>query len=269
MRGGPDADYYGNFQFMPKDKQFRAPIVTPKRLIHGIQTAEVVTKEDGGKEEIDVEELTEIYVRFHWMRKQGDKEKKQRSCKLRVAQVWSGKKWGGQFIPRVGQEVVVEFLEGDPDRPLVVGTVYNDQYKPPYDLPKKKNIAGIKSDSTKNGQGGYNEWNFDDTYKQEMITVHAQKDLDTTILHAETRTIGEKFDSASGSPSRQTTLKMGDDQLDVDSGQILHTAKVKIELTVGPSKLTIDPKGITLNAPTITLQATGPITINGTNVLIN
>ena len=77
----------------------------------------------------------EIYVRFHWDRK------KKRSCRLRVAQVWSGKKWGGQIIPRVGQEAVIEFLEGDPDRPLVIGTVYNDEYKPPYELPAKKTIC--------------------------------------------------------------------------------------------------------------------------------
>jgi len=266
---GPDADYYGSYEFMPSDKQFRAPIVTPKPLIHGIQTAKVVTKDSNSSEEIEVEELTEIYVRFYWMREQGDKEGKQRSCKLRVAQVWSGKKWGGQFIPRVGQEVVVEFLEGDPDRPLVVGAVYNDQYKPPYDLPSKKTISGVKSDSTKGGDGGYNEWNFDDQKGSEKIGVHAEKDLETVILHAEKRTIGENFESPTGSASRQTTLKMGDDELDVESGQILHTAKLKIELTVGPSKLTIDPTGITLNAPTITLQATGPISVQGLPVKIN
>jgi type VI secretion system secreted protein VgrG len=265
---GSDADYYGSYEFMPSDKQFRAPLITPKPLIQGIQTAKVVTKDSNSSEEIEVEELTEIYVRFHWMREQGDKEGKQRSCKLRVAQVWSGKTWGGQFIPRVGQEVVVEFLEGDPDRPLVVGTVYNDQYKPPYELPSKKTIAGIKSDSTKGGNG-YNEWNFEDKKGSEKITVHAEKDLDTVILHAETRTIGEKFESPTGSASRQTTLKMGDDKLDVESGQILHTAKLKIELTVGPSKLTIDPTGITLNAPTITLQAAGPVTVQGLPVKIN
>lgn len=118
-------------------------MLTPKPRINGVQTAKVVTKDDNSSEEIDVENLGEIYVRFFWDRK------KKRSCRLRVAQVWSGKKWGGQIIPRVGQEVVVEFLEGDPDRPLVIGTVYNDEYKLPYDLPSKKTIAGLKSDSTK------------------------------------------------------------------------------------------------------------------------
>src|SRR4029077_19439998 len=141
--GSNEEVYDGSYEFLPSDRPFRAPIVTQKPLIHGIQTAKVVTKDDNSSEEIDVEPLTEIYVRFFWDRK------KKRSCRLRVAQVWSGKRWGGQIIPRVGQEVVVEFLVGDPDRPLVIGTVYNDEYKLPYDLPSKKTIAGLKSDSTK------------------------------------------------------------------------------------------------------------------------
>ncbi len=263
---GEEEAYHGNYEFQPSSRPFRAPIITPKPRIYGIQTAKVVTKDDNGSEEIEVEKLTEIYVWFYWDRKQHDEPK--RSCKIRVAQVWAQKKWGGQFIPRVGQEAVIEFLEGDPDRPLVVGTVYNDDNQPPYDLPDKKNIAGILSNSTKNASG-YNEWNFDDTKDAEKITVHAQKDLDTTVLNSETRTIGDSFTTPTGSPSRKTELKMGDDQLDVDSGAILHTAKVKIVLTVGPSKLTIDPTGITLNAPTITLNASGLITINGGMVKIN
>ena len=129
--------YFGSYEFLPSNQPFRAQIVTPKPLINGIQTAKVVTKDDDSTEEIDVEKLGEIYVRFYWDRK------KKRSCRLRVAQVWSGKKWGGQIIPRVGQEAVIEFLEGDPDRPLVIGTVYNDEYKPPYELPAKKTIARI------------------------------------------------------------------------------------------------------------------------------
>jgi len=185
-----------------------------------------------------------------------------------VAQVWAGKQWGGQFIPRVDMEVVVEFLEGDPDRPLVTGCVFNGDNKYPYKLPDNKTQSGIKSDSSK-GHSGYNELQFEDLKGSEKITVHAEKDLDTAVLHAEARTIGEKFESPTGSASRHTTLKMGDDVLDVDSGQILHTAKMKIELTVGPSKITIEPSGITLNAPTITLQASGPISVQGMPVKIN
>ena len=104
-------------------------MVTPEPLINGIQTAVVVGPQG---EEIHTDEYGRIKVRFYW-----DREKKP-SCWVRVAQVWSGKKWGGQYIPRIGMEVVVEFLEGDPDRPLVIGTVYNADYMPPYELPANK-----------------------------------------------------------------------------------------------------------------------------------
>jgi type VI secretion system secreted protein VgrG len=266
--GPTDEIYYGHYEFQLKMRPFRAPLVTPKPLIHGIQTALVVTKDKGGSEEIDVEKLTEIYVRFYWDRKGS------RSCKLRCAQVWSGKQWGGQFIPRVGMEVVVEFLEGDPDRPLVVGCVYNDDNKPPHELPGKKNIAGVKSDSTK-GHGGYNEMNFDDTKKSEKVTFHAEKDHAKTVKHAETTEIGETFEVPLGSPSREVTIKNGDDKLTVKSGdhnlevstgnqkiKINLTQKtdvgVQIEIICGPgpqSKITMNPAEIKLEAMMITLDA--------------
>jgi type VI secretion system secreted protein VgrG len=267
--------YFGAYEFLPSDRPFRAPIVTPKPLIHGIQTAKVVTKDEGSSEEIDAEALSEIYVRFHWDRK------KKRSCKLRVAQVWSGKRWGGQFIPRVGQEAVVEFLEGDPDRPLVVGTVYNDEYKLPYEIPSNKTVSGIKSDSSKGG-GGYNEWKFEDKKDSEKISLHAEKDYDLVIRHAETRTIGENF---SGGTSRDTTLKNGDDKLAVQAGSqnvkismdqkvevgqsITITANMKIELKVGASKITMDPSSITIEAPMINVKAIGPMVVKGMPVNIN
>jgi len=274
-QGSNEEVYRGSYEFLPSDRPFRAPIVTPKPLIHGIQTAKVVTKDDGSSEEIDVEALTEIYVRFYWDRK------KKRSCKLRVAQVWSGKRWGGQFIPRVGQEAVIEFLEGDPDRPLVIGTVYNDEYKPPYELPSNKTVAGIKSDSSKGG-GGYNEWNFEDKKGSEKIGVHAEKDYELVIRHAETRTIGETFGSGT---SRDTTLKNGDDKLDIQNGSqnvkiskdqtidvqktITVTANISIELKVGASKILLEQSGITIEAPTINIKSLGPMVVKGTPININ
>jgi type VI secretion system secreted protein VgrG len=271
-RGDEDV-YTGSYEFQPSDRPFRAPIVTRKPVISGIQTAKVVTKDDNSSEEIDVESLGEIYVRFFWDRK------KKRSCRLRVAQVWSGKRWGGQIIPRVGQEVVVEFLEGDPDRPLVIGTVYNDEYKLPYDLPAKKTIAGLKSNSTKGG-GGYNEWNFEDKKGSEQIGVHAEKDLSVTVLNAETRTIGANL--AAG-VARQATLKHGDDKLDVEMGgqqisiemdyslkvglTISISANLLINLKVGASSITLTPANIAIQAPTISISSDGPTIISGTQVI--
>ncbi len=273
--GSTDEVYDGSYEFLPSDQPFRAPIVTRKPLIHGIQTAKVVTKDDKSSEEIEVESLTEIYVRFYWDRK------KKRSCKVRVAQAWSGKNWGGQFIPRVGQEAVIEFLEGDPDRPLVIGTVYNDEYRPPYDLPGKKTIAGIMSNSTKGG-GGYNEWNFEDAKGSEIIGLHAERDYDLVIKHAETRTIGETF---GGGASRDTTLKNGDDKLQIQNGSqhvkisqdqtvdammtITVSANISIELKVGASKILLEQSGITIEAPTININSLGPMVVQGMPININ
>ena len=163
---------------------------------------------------------------------------------------------GRPFIPRVGQEVVVEFLDGDPDRPLVVGTVYNDENKPPYDLPAKKNIAGIKSNSTKGGNG-YNEFSFDDK-KAEKIRMHAEKDHEVVIRHAETTEIGEIFEVPKGSPSRDTTIKLGDDNLtimmgdqnvSIPLGSQKTTATIQIMNSVIASSVTMTPASISLMSP--------------------
>ena len=155
---------------------YRAPLLTEKPVIHGPQTAKVVGK---AGEEIDVDEHGRITVQFYW-----DREKTP-SRRVRIAQVWSGKAWGGIFIPRIDQEVVVVFLEGDPDQPLVVGTVYNGDHAVPYDLPANQTMGGIKSDSTK-GSGGYNELVFEDKKGAEIWRGHAQKDLQFKILNDET-----------------------------------------------------------------------------------
>jgi type VI secretion system secreted protein VgrG len=221
--------YRGSYEFAPADRVFRAPLVTPKPLVHGPQTAKVVQRPGGAGEEIDVDEHGRIRVRFHW-----DRDDK-RSCWVRVAQLWSGPKWGGQFIPRVDMEVVVEFLEGDPDRPLVVGCVYNADNKYPWSLPDNKTQSGIKSDSSK-GHNGYNQIRFEDKKMSEQIEVHAEKDLDSTILHAETRKIGERFEKGPGSPSRETTLVIGDDKLTVQAGNRETMISMDDKLTVMMNK---------------------------------
>lgn len=270
--------YRGNFEFLASDRPFRAYPTTPKPRIPGVQTARVVGKKGEENREISTDEHGHIFVNFHW-----DRAKKI-SCPVRVAQAWAGNRWGEIFIPRIGMEVVIEYLEGDPDRPLVVGCVYNGANKVPYDLPANKTRAGWKSDSTE-GHGGYNEIYFEDKKSSEVINVHAQKDLNVTVLNNETRsvganmtttignsethTVGKGFKTPTGSSSRKTIIKHGDDQLDVETGAILHTAKVKIVLTVGPSKITIDPTGITLDAPTITIKAATLCTIQGLPVKIN
>ena len=175
--GGSGQSYEGSYEFLPSDQPFRMPIVTPKPFVHGPQTAKVVGKSG---EEIDVDEHGRILVQFYWDRK------KMQSCRVRIGQVWAGKQWGGIFIPRIDMEVIVVFVEGDPDRPLVTGAVYNGNNKVPYDLPDNKTVNGWKTDSSK-GHSGYNELVFEDKKGSEDIRVHAQKDLDIVVLNKETR----------------------------------------------------------------------------------
>ncbi len=213
--GGGEADYSGAYELLDANIPFKAPLVTAKPLIYGPQTAKVVGK-DG--EEIDVDEYGRILVLFHWDRK------KQKSCRLRVAQLWSGKQWGGQVIPRIGMEVVVEFLEGDPDRPLVVGTVYNGDNKLPYGLPDNKTQSGMKSDSSI-GHSGYNELMFEDKKDAEKITMHAQKDHEVVVLNKESWQIGQQF--IGGGASRSTLLIQGNDELTISDGRPKYHAALR------------------------------------------
>lgn len=269
--GGSGEMYRGHYEFLKSDRPFRAPIVTPRPLVHGPQTALVVTRKGKEGEEIDVDEEGRIFVQFHWNR-----NKERISKPVRVAQMWSGKTWGWQIIPRVGQEVVVEFLEGDPDQPLVVGAVYNKDYPFPYSLPDNKTISGVKSDSTK-GHGGYNEFVFEDKKSEENIMMRAEKDHEVVIRHAETRVIGETFETPCGEPSRSTTLKSGDEKMkvetgdwDVDVAQKVHIkAGVELVLEVGASKITIDPASITIKAGEVTLNGTALITQQAPLIKIN
>jgi type VI secretion system secreted protein VgrG len=252
--------YQGRYELQPSDRNFRAPLATAKPVIRGAQTAKVVDEKcNTSGEEIDVDEHGRIFVHFHWERKN------KTSCRMRVAHVWSGKQWGGQHIPRVGQEVLVDFLEGDPDQPLVVGTVYNGDNKHPYKLPDDKTVSGLKSDSSKGG-GGYNEFNFEDKKGSEKIGMHAEKDLEVVVLNTETRTIAERF---AGGTARKTQIKNGDDKLDIDMGSLFVTAAVSIVLKVGPSKITIDNSGVTIDAPTINIKGVAAVNVSAAMVTIN
>jgi type VI secretion system secreted protein VgrG len=172
------------FCVMPSDVPFRPARRTPKPRIHGVQTAIVVGP---AGQEIYPDEHGRVKVHFHWDRlgKRDDKS----SCWIRVSQVWAGAGWGAMHIPRIGQEVVIEFLEGDPDHPLIVGRVYHATNVPPYKLPAEMTKSTIRSDSSKGG-GGYNELMFEDGKGKEEVYLHAQKDWTIAVEHDKRQTIG-------------------------------------------------------------------------------
>jgi len=174
------------FRAIPKDTFFKPSRITPKPVIPGPQTAIVVGKPG---EEIDPDEHGRVKVYFHWDRWVGDSadaakgiaKLENASAWVRVSQAWAGKSWGMINIPRVGQEVIVSFMDGDPDRPLITGRVYNAVNKPPYELPAFKTVSTMKTNSSKGGEG-FNELRFEDKAGEEQIFMHGQKNLDIRIL---------------------------------------------------------------------------------------
>jgi type VI secretion system secreted protein VgrG len=169
--------YVNAFTCIPAPVPYRPARMTPKPLIQGAQTAEVVGTKG---EEIYTDKFGRVKVQFHWDR-EGKKDENS-SCWIRVSHPWAGKGWGSVSIPRIGLEVIVDFLEGDPDQPLITGRVYNGELMPPYGLPAGGVVSGLKSNSTKGG-GGYNEMSMDDTKGKEKIVVHGQYDMTRTIEH--------------------------------------------------------------------------------------
>ncbi len=175
---GAGVGFHVSLTSIKADQPYRSPRITPKPVIQGAQTALVV-----GSGEIDPDEHGRVKVQFHWDRKGG-------TCWVRVAQIIAGKNWGAMFLPRVGQEVVVEFLEGDPDRPIVTGVVYNGVSKPPYSLPGEKTKSTIKTNSSEGG-GGFNEIRLEDKKGSEQIFVHAEKQLDLRVKKDRLEFIGQ------------------------------------------------------------------------------
>jgi type VI secretion system secreted protein VgrG len=210
-------EYTNSFEAFPATLAYRPPRVTRKPVIGGTQTAIVVGKSG---EEIWTDKYGRIKVQFHW--DQLGKNDENSSCWIRVAHGWAGKSWGQMFLPRIGQEVVVSFLEGDPDRPLITGSVYNAEQTVPYTLPDDQTKSTIKSNVSKGGEG-FNEIRFEDKKDSEEIFVQAQKDANVTIKNNETRKVGfDKKDKGNQTidiyQDRTVTLDQGNDKLQVKTG---------------------------------------------------
>ncbi len=178
--------YSNHFTGIDSKTPFRPARLTPKPHIRGPQTAMVVGP---AGEEIYTDEHGQVKLQFHWDRY--GKSDENSSCWVRVSQVWAGKNWGAMHIPRIGQEVIVEFLEGDPDHPIITGRVYNGEQIPPYGLPANKTQSGIKSRSSKDGSGAnFNEIRMEDKKGNEQLYIHAEKNQDNIVENDETTSIG-------------------------------------------------------------------------------
>jgi type VI secretion system secreted protein VgrG len=165
------------------ETEYRPPIVTPRPRVRGVQSAVIVGPKD---QEIYTDEFGRVRVQFPWDRDGVDDEHS--SCWLRVNQGWGGKGYGMMLIPRVGQEVLVGFLEGDPDRPIITGRLFNQTNPVPYRLPEHKTVSAWKSHSSIGGEG-YNEIKFEDKTGEELVYIQAEKNLRQLVKNNETITV--------------------------------------------------------------------------------
>jgi type VI secretion system secreted protein VgrG len=219
--------YNNSFTCIPDSVTYRPARTTPKPFVQGPQTAVVVGKSG---EEIYVDKYGRVKVQFFWDRL-GTKDENS-SCWVRVAQHWAGKNWGFIVNPRIGQEVIVDFIEGDPDRPIITGRVYNAEQMPPYTLPDNMTQTGIKSNSSKGG-GGSNELRFEDKKGSEDIYFHAQKDYDQVVENNSNITIGSSnsdtcpvgSQTISVYKDRTTSIETGNETLTVKQGNRSVTIK--------------------------------------------
>jgi type VI secretion system secreted protein VgrG len=246
--GGQGSSYQASIVAVDSKTDYRLPVQTEKPMVMGPQTA-IVTGKEG--DEIWTDEFGRVKLKFHWDRK--GKGNEDSSCWVRVAQLWAGSGWGSMYIPRVGQEVVVDFLEGDPDRPLVTGRVYNGSNKPPHELPAKAAISGIKSRSTKGGNpDDGNEIRFTDTKGEEELFVQAQKNHKELVKKDRTTEIKGKHETVvTGSyklESRETVEISAPKSITLKCGELASiTIDPKmIEIKFGATIITLDPSGVTL-----------------------
>ena len=268
--------YQNGFEAIPAAVVYRPETLTPKPMIRGTQTAVVV---GSSGEEIWPDKYGRIKVQFYWDRVGTNDENS--SCWIRCAQSWTGNTWGVLFIPRIGQEVVVSFLEGNPDQPLVIGVVANANEMPAYTLPDNKTRSYIKTHSSK--QGGStdsNEIRFEDLKSSEEIYIHAQKDLNSVVENNETLTVGSsKADDGSQTISiykdrtitvqtgnESTTIKKGNRTIEVDTGNQSTTIKQgnrTVEIDQGNDTLTIKQGNLSIqmSAGSGTVEAAQTITL--------
>jgi len=206
---------------------YRPERTTPKPVIQGTQTARVV---GSSNQEIWTDKYGRVKVQFHWDR--AGKSDDTSSCWVRVAQSWAGKNWGAQYVPRVGQEVVVSFLEGDPDRPIIIGSVYNAEQMPPYALPGSSTQSGIKTRTREGAAANFNEIRFEDKKDEEELYLHAERNMQVVVENDQTITIGSKKDKG----DRTVTIE-NDDKLTVRN-DVVTEVKGKESHTVDKDRTT-------------------------------
>jgi type VI secretion system secreted protein VgrG len=236
------------FVTIPTSQQFRPKRLTPKPFVQGPQTAVVVGP---AGDEIFTDKYGRVKVQFHWDRR--GKKDENSSCWIRVSSPWAGKGWGSVATPRIGQEVIVDFLEGDPDQPIITGRVWNAEQLPPFGFPAGAVLSGTKSKTHKGS--GFNEMSLDDTAGKERVFIHGQYNMDTVVQHDQTSTIH----------NCRTDVVDVDDSETVGGNQTLHVVKNQtVNIDINRTETVGANETITVKAHrSETVNAGEDVTVNG------
>lgn len=251
------------------DARFQPALRTKKPHVSGVESATVVGP---AGEEIHTDEFGRVRVHFHWDRESQMNDDS--SCWIHVSQPWGGSGFGGTNLPRIGQEVIVDFLGGDPDRPIIVGRVYTNLQKTPYSLPASKTQSGWKSNSSPS-TGGYNEIMMEDAAGKELFNMQAEKDLKKLVKNDETTEIGNDRRSQIAGNEAQSVGKDFLKQVFQNAmeavGLVKHTqAGEMISLVVGKSSLMMDKEGnIILKGENILIEGKKHVQIVGDPIDLN
>ena len=267
---GGDFHYSNSFTCIPLAVPYRPQRLTPKPVVQGTQTAIVVGPKG---EEIFTDKYGRVKAQFHWDRDGKNDEKS--SCWIRVGTVWSGKQWGTINIPRIDQEVIVDFLEGDPDQPIIIGSVYNAREMPPYKLPDEKTKSTVKTRSSKQGSSdNYNEIRFEDKKGSEQIFINAEKDMDTRVENDDRQIVmNDRHVIVENNHSEKIggnmSIQIGSDLDETTGKKFAHEAGQEIHLKAG-MKVIIEAMQVSLKGAGgfVDIGPSG-VTIQGTMVLIN
>ncbi|MFC5743002.1 type VI secretion system Vgr family protein [Dyella tabacisoli] len=282
LDGDGGSSYRNDFSAIPNDVPYRSPLLTPRTRMPGPQTA-VVTGPP--KEEIYTDQYGRIKLHFHWDRHSKNDDKS--SCFVRVAQGWAGRGWGAFFLPRVGMEVVVDFIEGDPDRPLVTGCVYNGDNHTPYGLPAHATISTLKSNSSK-GPHGFNEFRFEDKKGHEQLMMHAQNRMDVCVndVFCERNggerdlRVGKDFDLSIGKDLNFITkerwyqsigsdmdLAVGGDVRQDFKGSLTQRVAQLIDINAKNYSLVVE-SGINIKSDTLVMEVASDLKVRGGSIVL-
>ena len=289
VNNGGTASYSNMLTALPVATPWREPMITPRPVMAGVYAAIVL---GGQGEEIHADSLGRIKVQLFFDHRSETTSDK--AVWARVVQPWAGNTWGWQHLPRVGTEVAVSFMDGDPDRPVVLGGLYNGTMQPVFAIPAEQTKSGLRTRSTKTGDTStFSELSFDDAKGSELLYVHAEKDMTIEVEHdqsltvtndrthtvkqketieiddSQTNTVKNGRTTTISASGDKLTVEGGDLTIDVSSGSIAMTAMQKITLTVGGNSITISQSGIEVKGIMVSVQGNASAEVKGPMVTVS